>query len=387
MTDPLVQKVVDRYLSGVLARKFMAANRPLKPEALEKLLLKLRKGASSMRMQDFIRILDALGGWSIRSHMVPVPQSERYSSWREDKPHEIRASSLEDLKGRLAKGKILSRPPKPEETREDEEYFMEVSEPFENDKGQWAVTCRSWLGREGVVIEAPNGKKFYVAEPLSRFTSTYVSLPRGWNEGETQPETFWSFLEGPSNLIPEVNKRLNMPSYEQEKADKKVKPRTRANTGTCSCCFRNIKLSPKAREGKDKTLPGMVLHGYERPGHGYVEGNCFGQDWPPFELSPEGTVNYRNHLKKLLEDAEEHLSKLKSGKVTSFTTLVNKQLKVYEKDETEPREWEKMLKDRIYKSETTVKQLKDDVGRLTKAINAWKLMPLPEEGEDASPKF
>jgi hypothetical protein len=57
--------------------------------------------------------------------------------------------------------------------------------------------------------------------------------------------------------------------------------RTRENTGTCPVCFRNIKLTDDQK---------MVHHGYERPGHGYIVGDCFTvKTYLPYELSAEGT--------------------------------------------------------------------------------------------------
>jgi len=47
------------------------------------------------------------------------------------------------------------------------------------------------------------------------------------------------------------------------------------NTGTCPCCFGSYKLKPGRRELR------MTLHGYRRPGCGYVVGNCPGINFAP----------------------------------------------------------------------------------------------------------
>lgn len=59
--------------------------------------------------------------------------------------------------------------------------------------------------------------------------------------------------------------------------------KTMDNTGLCAICERRQKLS---RTGA------MVLHGYERPGTGFITGNCFGTDYPPLEISHEACGAY-----------------------------------------------------------------------------------------------
>lgn len=81
------------------------------------------------------------------------------------------------------------------------------------------------------------------------------------------------------------------------------------NLGTCPCCFR-----------KQKTLAGakMVHHGYNRPGHGYIVGDCFGVKYPRFEDSCEGTVAYRNCLQTVMSQKQEYLTKVENRAVESL---------------------------------------------------------------------
>lgn len=58
----------------------------------------------------------------------------------------------------------------------------------------------------------------------------------------------------------------------------------------------------------------MVLHGYERPGHGYVNGKCWGVGWQPWETSPDGTIAYvERMLQPLLDTTRERLARLEAG--------------------------------------------------------------------------
>jgi len=53
-------------------------------------------------------------------------------------------------------------------------------------------------------------------------------------------------------------------------------------SGTCQACFRLIALKGER----------MVHHGYERPGHGYIVGDCWGVGAKPYELDVSVTKTW-----------------------------------------------------------------------------------------------
>lgn len=67
--------------------------------------------------------------------------------------------------------------------------------------------------------------------------------------------------------------------------------------GTCQCCFGEFKVN--------ETSKLIVLHGYQRPGYGYVIGNCEGHNHAPFEYDCTLTRmiirRRRDHVAKLLQ--------------------------------------------------------------------------------------
>ncbi len=65
--------------------------------------------------------------------------------------------------------------------------------------------------------------------------------------------------------------------------------------GTCQCCF----ATQVVNDGH------LVLHGYRRPGDGYVHAECPGQRFAPFELSCEVA---KSHLEFTLNDRIPNLS-------------------------------------------------------------------------------
>jgi hypothetical protein len=73
--------------------------------------------------------------------------------------------------------------------------------------------------------------------------------------------------------------------------------------GSCQGCFKQ----QKTRDGR------LVLHGYKRPGHGYIIGNCWGHGYAPFEVSCERTKEFiAKALKPALASAQERLVRLRA---------------------------------------------------------------------------
>ncbi len=62
--------------------------------------------------------------------------------------------------------------------------------------------------------------------------------------------------------------------------------------GHCPVCSKLQKLAFRQNTAL------MVLHGYARPGWGFISGSCFGVDSPPYELSAEGCVDYIAYLER-----------------------------------------------------------------------------------------
>jgi hypothetical protein len=75
--------------------------------------------------------------------------------------------------------------------------------------------------------------------------------------------------------------------------------RTLENTGTCSVCGRNVKLSSTGK---------IVDHGYTIR-YGFQEGNCFGVGWAPIEVSSAGAEAYLKALSAHKVSLEESLPK------------------------------------------------------------------------------
>lgn len=349
-----------------------AAKRPMKPEKLQELMLKLRKGAgTSLKMEVLDQVFASLGGWGIedmlyldpkayndenRSYYTNAHAGNVKSTWDDAKAHEV---------PRLPRNEQLG------ESDKHRSFFMNIGEiePSKHNPGETGFFYQEWRVSEGTRVRAPNGATFETGTSLRGFLDNYPS--NMWSFDKIR---FTDWLKKSTPFYDQINERLGLESYEVERQKAKTPPRTRANTGTCPCCDGNFKLVPHTRHGKDKDMPGMILHGYRRPGTGNIYGNCFGQDWPPYELSPEGTIAWAKKIEGLKERVETFLAKLEKREET---TLVFGAGLVYKKDEMTPHAWERKYDELVADTRGSIKRMQEDLTRLRRAIADWEPRPLP----------
>lgn len=220
-------------------------------------------------------------------------------------------------------------------------------------------------------------------------SGTKFTAPRG-DTFETQ--TFFEFIgreypflirdsEGISldkwmtknHFYDQVLEALQMESYESEVERKKRDRDERARVGkaTCPCCFGAFMLAPRARKG-DRSMPGMVIHGYRRPGVGYLQGECFGNGWPPFELSSEGSKAYLVRLKKILGDLKDGLGRLERDEQNILIIGLN----AHKRDDTDPEKWTSYLETCIGQQKSQVQEVTRILGVVQKRLSSWE--PHPE---------
>jgi hypothetical protein len=173
--------------------------------------------------------------------------------------------------------------------------------------------------------------------------------------------------------------------------------------GTCQACFGQYVVkqfkSSESRAGGDmlKPMPKgklvVVLHGYERPGHGYVTGECPGRGHEPFEVAKDVTELFQEKLKRGLAHAKERLSQLKSGQVTKLLVEIEDRsqgrnprtwkypIKIIEIEEgwKNPDDsfdsFSRHMKREISQSEARVEGLKEDLNFIEMMLRKWKYDP------------
>lgn len=373
MRDPI--KTRDHVLAARVAERFAAGSRPLKPEKLQALLLKLRKGAgTSLKIKDLVPVFDYLGGWKFEETRILLPEGDSATdTMAYTHPHPGNVQTTWEQ----AKNNEVRQLPDPERLKLHQTIYQDVSDLETLPSGQKRFTYRAWQVSPGTRVNPPAGKSLELTMGINALLEAYATNLWGVEEGSSARKKFSDWLNKETPFLRQINEKLGMESLEAEKERKhNEKHRTTENMGTCPCCFGHFKLTPRARHGRDKSVPGMVLHGYKRPGTGYVQGNCFGQDWPPFELSSEGTEAFIVRLELTVKNLEETVDRLKSGRVTSL--LDERSKKTIEPGDPH---WDRILKHQIETTEAQIHSVEVPLKVCKKHLTQWKPQELPWVGD------
>ena len=145
--------------------------------------------------------------------------------------------------------------------------------------------------------------------------------------------------------------------------------------GTCGACLNRQKLDPRGR---------MVLHGYQRPGQGWIIGRCPGVARQPWEISPEGGVAYLDGLKHVLSSVqrEEHLfvhNEVEFLTITDYSRYIpakfgGRKRGGYEQINIGPADprWKAAADAELRRIRENIKKLSEEIHRTEKRIAEWK---------------
>lgn len=332
------------------------------------LFLKLRKGAdASLSINQLFEVLDVLGGWKVETIVGLVQMHEDDDTVGIAERDEDYAKSLYL---HVLDHQVDSLPEHPVSGCD---YYKDV-EDFHSWDVNWGgdtnhkfhgARYKHWVGREGYRLTSPEGAVFEL-------------LPHKYDKPESTRKNLRVYevlrwLKKETNYLRQISDALGMVTYEEEKAGNK--PRTRDNTGSCPCCFGNFKLRDIGKEH-----PVTVLHGFQRPGIGYVVGQCFGVKYPPFELSPQGTKDFIEFLKKIKANQEGYLALLQAGKITKIAST-----RIGGADHTPETDgefqWAELVKREIVITERKISLIEKDIAAYQKLVDEWKPRALPKEGD------
>ena len=153
----------------------------------------------------------------------------------------------------------------------------------------------------------------------------------------------------------------------------------------------------------------LVLHGYTRPGYGWIQGSCFGVGYKAWELSPESAVAYVEELKGMIRGQRASIANLKTAKAfevvghraptdrwkiyrvtaSGFEAKSDKEFlnleagrlglpRVYSLDpKTAPHAFADARRKAIQEAEGGLVQMLEVEKTMKSAIAAWKPAPLP----------
>lgn len=139
-----------------------------------------------------------------------------------------------------------------------------------------------------------------------------------------------------------------------------------ARCGICPCCFGDYVATG------DK----MVHHGYERPGHGSIIGDCFGVNAKPFEISCERTQKYLELHQHELVAAHAWLTRiptLDQVTVEKGSKSVNNRWvpNMVALNRGEPG-FDRAIASKLIEAQYSIDSLDRAIVKLTDAINNWK---------------
>jgi len=349
------------------------AAKPLTPEKLQEVMLKIRKGAtSSLTMSQISAVLNAIGG-SLGPTVGATPAF--YQSQGIDSRH----AYAETDAGKDAVIKNLERhqSPVPSNPKLGVVYVTEIRTPQGIDspysKNKFVIEYKAYVGVAGIrvslggasgdVLPSAHDGAYDMLKPMDQGGSPDTSV----RIRDVSPSEIVRWLIE-HNWKEKVNAYLNMEEHVP------AAQRTRDSTGTCSVCFQNVKIQPGSQ------LPLIVLHGYKRPRYGYVIGRCEGTRYPPFELSIQGTENYlEKGLKSTEKDFDAKLASLKADDLETLTVRTRVSgPKVLHKGDPD---WDKYLNISIENISGLLGQVREDIKIYTLLVQHWKERPLPREGE------
>ena len=143
--------------------------------------------------------------------------------------------------------------------------------------------------------------------------------------------------------------------------------------GECQICQRRQILDSKGK---------LVLHGYARPGHGYIVGDCFGVGHPPWEVACDRLAEWIERLKR--SSAAETKAAIDAAKLKTITVNQGSERnpKLVKLTEGGPnleyvygepgKSFTEARASRVRAHQVQAKMLADDATRETRRLKTWK---------------
>jgi len=361
------------------------------PQTSKAILEKIRKWAvMGLTPKQLLEVIPYFRGWSFEKDIVPVQLDYIDRDFQKDFKKGVfltsRGSTEESIYvyiyDREVKDDSWKVNVSPERAKIIEERDQEEKEAIETSykilsrayvhelpdkikKGTYYATYLSRLtySKRNTGFDSTSGDVYGFETVLYRGAIGFrIRLPNGKSFAHSEMQKIWWWLKDNSQMKDEAAEILGVSAHIP--ADQ----RTRENTGTCSICNMNMKL-------KIADPPVMVLHGFQRPGIGYVIGDCPGVGWPPYEISAAGCKNYKDtYLIPTLEGTEKYLADLNSGRIDSLHLKDSSRTILVHKGE---HKWDKAYKMVIAQTEGQIQQLKSDIRIMEKRVSGWTPKPLP----------
>ncbi|AVH85000.1 hypothetical protein RsoM2USA_71 [Ralstonia phage RsoM2USA] len=206
---------------------------------------------------------------------------------------------------------------------------------------------------------------------ISKSGKTFMLHMNGLRDKSMNNNDLVTWLKEETTFTEEVADHLGVETPEKRKRVE----RTRENTGTCGICCKEQKLSKQGN---------LVHHGFTKPGFGYIQGDCFGVGFKPYELSAQACKSYIEVLTRMMNDNKAALRRHQNGEILTLSvqTKTYKIImghKVYDTklvNKGTP-EFDQAQKIMIAKLQGEIRKLQTHIVFYQERVDNWKLDTLP----------
>lgn len=144
--------------------------------------------------------------------------------------------------------------------------------------------------------------------------------------------------------------------------------------GNCQGCGADHKLRSNL----------LVHHGYLRPGHGEIVGDCMAVGEPPYELSCAWTKDRLVFLEGYLVRTREHLATLPEATLLRVAPLYfGAEMVTYVLGVAEPYLWSQVLDRKVRETEMEIEAIVREITYRKERIAAWVLAHVREVNEES----
>lgn len=221
-----------------------------------------------------------------------------------------------------------------------------------------------WLGVVSFTFTNPHGQSVTVAPTVDSRGQvadvTRMKLPRFWT---------WAYKNGLQEAAKKFMVSGGQDTLETERRERELSLRSLDNTGTCPCCFRNVKMLTSAAQ--------ISRHGWEVQGGGWRSyggwhsSACVGTGYPPYELSKEGTVEYLKLVNKSKDKLTGQLRQLEGNPIT----VMRRQKPVVIRPDDPSYVYESRIRKQTIQRH--LREVDDTIQDLEAKITTWKQQNLP----------
>lgn len=232
-------------------------------QVVERILAMLPAGMQPTYVSEY-------GGWHFKDPAFPASLWPVSTLGKKQRPKDVVEPPL---------GVLYSSPP----------VYQGWNSPGEK---AWEVD-KVYAGHHALALTSPSGERQVFPLPFSS-TEPFAQLE--------PPAAVWTFLynNGAQAAAQKaVDKGLAVVRSREERAREAAF--SEGDAGTCAACGNVQKVNARTDP------PTLVLHGYERPGYGWIQGSCAGVGRYPWEVSPHARVVHVENLNRWLKTLESNL--------------------------------------------------------------------------------